>query len=185
MTRLEETLIHLDDFFQEQKVGYAVIGGIAVILHGLQRTTQDVDVTIAAEVEQLKPIAEKILQKFKPKKQNPVEFFQRYFVLPVIDTTTDVGIDISAGLGGFDKHVLRRSVKQSFAGRMIPCCSIEDLIIYKITANRNRDISDVEFFFKLHRDELDTKYLLKIAKSFVELERSDVLENLNKYLARK
>ena len=182
MARLEETLIHLDDFFQEQKINYAVIGGVAVILHGLQRTTQDIDVTIAAEIEQLKPIAEKILKKFNPKKTNPIEFFERYFVLPVADTNTDVGIDISAGLGGFDKHVLKRSVKQSFAGRMIPCCTIEDLIIYKIAAKRNRDISDVEFLFKLHRDELDTKYLLKIAKSFVELERSDVLETLQKYL---
>lgn len=180
MTQLEETIIHIDDFFREHRIEYVIIGGISVILHGLQRTTQDVDITISTDIESLQPIAEKILKRFTAKKPEPIKFFEQFFVLPVIDEHTSLGIDISAGVGNFDKNVIRRAVKKKIAGREIPCCSIEDLIIYKLAASRERDKSDVDFLFQLYRNKIDKKYLLEIAYGFVEVERSDIFETVKK-----
>jgi hypothetical protein len=181
MTHLEQTIIHLDDFMREYDYRYAIIGGMSVILHGLQRTTIDIDITLTVEIESMKLVAERCLQRFNPRKQNPIEFFERYFVLPVQDPTTGVGIDISAGIGGFDRNVVERAALIKIAGRMIPYCTIEDLLIYKIAANRDRDKSDVDFLIRLHKDIIDKQYLLNVAQNFVALDRSDILETIKKY----
>ena len=92
-------------------------------------------------------------------------------------------IDFSAGISEFDKSVIRRRKRVKFKNTNFYVCSFEDLILYKLIAARPQDIADVEKLFQLNRDgEIDKVYLLKVAKQFIDLERSDVFEKLNEYL---
>jgi hypothetical protein len=183
MTRLEATILHLDDFFKRNNYEYLLMGGVAVILYGLHRVTQDVDITLLVEVDAMKDMAETILKSFSPRKEQSVIFFERYFVLPVTDPNTNVAIDISAGVGGFDKRAVTRAITKTIAGRAIPCCTIEDLILYKLVANRRRDLDDVDFLVKTYHEQLDIPYLTDIAKGFQEVEREDIFEKLKELLA--
>lgn len=67
-------------------------------------------------------------------------------------------------------------------GVEVNVASMEDLIIYKIIADRARDKEDVEYLFQLHGKKLDYQYLQKQANAFREIERSDVREKLDIYL---
>jgi len=183
MTRLETTILHLDDFFKQNNYEYLLMGGVAVILYGLHRVTQDVDITFLVEVDAMKDIAETILKSFSPRKEQPVDFFKRYFVLPVTDPNTNIAVDISAGVGGFDRRAVTRAVAKIIAGRAIPCCTIEDLILYKLVANRRRDLDDVDFLIKTYREQLDVSYLTNTAKGFQDVEREDIFEKLKESLA--
>ncbi|MFH0989092.1 MAG: nucleotidyl transferase AbiEii/AbiGii toxin family protein [bacterium] len=185
MTQFEKTILRLDDNLMQNNLRYILIGGYAVILYGIQRVTKDIDITLLIEFDVLKATAARILKFYKPRKDHPEDFFEKYFVLPVTDPETGVEIDISAGLGGFDRSAVRRAIQKKVAGRSIPCCTVEDLIIYKLAADRGRDRDDVQLLARLYSKHLDSKYLLAIARAFIDLERSDVLENVQQLLKMK
>ncbi len=56
---------------EEEKVEYVLIGGIAVILHGVLRFTADIDIIINFEKENVKKFL-KILKKFNLKPRVPI-----------------------------------------------------------------------------------------------------------------
>lgn len=184
MTKTEETISHLDAFLSGHQLPYSIIGGIAMIAHGYQRFTQDIDIVIALDISSLRRVSNLLLEQYVPRKENPVEFMERHFVLPVTDPKTGVPIDISAGLGGFDQAAVKRAKKVRFGKVTIPLCSFEDMIIYKLAANRLRDRADLEFLVTLKKT-IDLDYLRRTAVGFVDLERSDILESVNKLFPKK
>lgn len=185
MSLLEDTTLRLDDFLSGSKIDYVLIGGVAAILHGIQRPTQDVDVALLLEVDSLKKIGVKILKSYLPRKENPLEFFERFFVLPVTDPVTKIDVGIAAGLGGFDRMAIRRAKPKQIKNRSIPCCTVKDLIIYKLAANRGRDLDDIDLLRELYGDTVDVRYLHATAKQFVKLERGDILERVNRLFPAK
>jgi len=52
VTEFERTLLDMDLFFRENFIDYAIIGGIAVIIYGSQRTTKDIDTTILCRLKE-------------------------------------------------------------------------------------------------------------------------------------
>ena len=184
MTKAEETISRLDAFLTDHQLPYSMIGGIAMIAHGYQRFTQDIDIVIATDVPSLRGVSALLLTQYVPRKENPVEFMERNFVLPVTDQKTGVPIDISAGLGGFDQAAVKRAKRVKFGKASIPLCSFEDMIIYKLAANRLRDRADLEFLITLKK-KIDLVYLRRTAAGFIDLERSDILESVNRFFPEK
>ena len=64
----------------------------------------------------------------------------------------------------------------------IQVCSIEDLIIFKLVAARPIDYADAEMLVERYCNELETDYLVKTAREFAQIERSDVFDHLKEYL---
>ena len=52
----EQTLEDIDTRCRKHKIPYAIIGGTAANIYGLERTTVDIDVTIIAEIDELESI---------------------------------------------------------------------------------------------------------------------------------
>ncbi|NMB80214.1 MAG: hypothetical protein GYA14_00155 [Ignavibacteria bacterium] len=121
-----------------------------------------------------------MVSSFQPLFSEPIIFFQKNFVLPVIDKQTNIRIDFAAGLTEFDKKVIQRCKRKIFGNVTLPFCTIEDLILYKLFAFRPRDISDLHEISKLYKNTLDIKYLSKLLNDFAELERDDMKENFAK-----
>jgi len=182
MSDIYQTLIKLDSFLTEKKIEYAIIGGTAAILYGRLRATEDIDVTLMVNLEDIAKIHEIVVEAYMPRLKESKEFFQRNFVLPVIDKQSNVRIDFSAGLSEFDKNVIKRRVRKKIGEIEVFICSLEDLILYKLFSSRPIDFIDVEELIKHPIQKLDLKYLTETASKFVELEREDVLLNLQKYL---
>jgi len=180
MNNFEITLQDVDSFCNREEINYAIIGGIALIAHGINRTTEDIDITLKLNLEDLERIGKKILEKFEPIHQNPVQFFQRNFVLPVIHPVTKIGIDFAAGLSSFDLNVVKRKVKLEFLSLTLPFASIEDIIIYKLFAFRNKDFLDLSEIAKEFKRKIDKRYIKKLLEEFVLLEREDMKDNFEK-----
>ncbi|MDZ7626086.1 MAG: nucleotidyltransferase [Ignavibacteriaceae bacterium] len=181
MTKFEISLRNLDFFFSENSVEYVIIGGIAVIVYGEQRTTRDIDATVLCELEDLDSFHKLIEKKFTPAFKNTLDYLKRNFILPVDDPDTNLRIDIAAGLTEFDKNVIKRKIKRKYGKVEIFVCSLEDLIIYKLFAGRDQDVSDVKSLI-VKNFKIDKSYLLSTAEKFRELEREDIIDNLNKFL---
>lgn len=184
MNRFEQTLGGIDAFCRQYSLSYAVIGGIAAIVYQNPRTTQDIDITLSVELENIRATGEKLLSTFKALKQNPLDFFEQYFVLPVIYEPTKVRIDFAAGASGFERNAINRSKRLKFGQVEISVCTLEDLILFKLVASRYQDLADIEFLMEKYYPALDIQYLKNTAREFAELDRRDVLEKLAEFVNR-
>lgn len=181
MNPFEKTLKDIDDFCSSNKIKYTIIGGLALIFYKIQRTTNDIDVTLLTDLENMESVSKQIINKFKPILSDPIPFFQKNFVLPVTDEKTEIRIDFSAGLTGFDKQVIERSERKKFGSLKLPFCTIEDLIVYKLFAARHKDMADLEEIAKIHKDNLDRIYLNTVLDEFSKLGRNDMLSNYQNF----
>ncbi len=182
MTPFEQTLLDLDRICIESQTPYTVIGGIANLVHGGARTTQDIDLTLFAEIDQLDRIYRIFEHDFVPVKENALAFFQRFFVLPLRHQTTQIRVDVAAGLSGLERQAIARSQRRMFGEVEINVCTIEDLIIFKLFAARDKDVADVRALIAFNKPKLQLTYLRAHAAELKGLERSDVIENLESLL---
>jgi predicted nucleotidyltransferase len=60
MADINQTLVKLDSFLTKKKINYAIIGGTAAIMYGRLRATEDIDVTIMVELEDMEKTHELI-----------------------------------------------------------------------------------------------------------------------------
>jgi hypothetical protein len=182
MTPFERTLLDVDRICRESRTPYAVIGGIAALVHGGMRTTQDVDITVYTEIGELDRVYKLFEKDFEAIRQDAMAFFERFFVLSLRHRQFAIRVDVAAALSGLERDAIQRSERRSFGEVEINVCTIEDLLIFKLFAARDKDLLDVKSLIAHHREKLDVAYLRSRAKEFILLERSDVLERLNALL---
>ncbi|MBC8042393.1 MAG: nucleotidyl transferase AbiEii/AbiGii toxin family protein [Rhizobacter sp.] len=166
--QLEQTLADIHRICEVHQLRYAVIGGVALMAYFEQRTTSDIDLTIGIEFGNLEKIYDAFTTEFAPIKDDALNFFNAYFVLPLRHRKNDLTIDISAGVSGFERTVIKRRKKKKFGNATIYIASLEDLLIYKLIADREKDKIDLENLASQTRYRLDKTYLLKTAKLFAE-----------------
>lgn len=181
-TPLEETVDLVDHLCGANGLAYAVIGGIAATVYGSACTTIDVDVIVHTELETLERVYNVFAQSFTPLKNDALQFFKTYFVLPLAHNTLGTRLDVSAALSEFERTALQRSKRMRYGSATGNFCTPEDLILFKLVARRERDLLDAKDIIKRNRDKLDRSYLRAVAKEFVQVQRPDVVQNLSKLL---
>ena len=184
LTAFEQTLLKIDEVCLKNHLSYIVIGGVAIMYHLEYRTTKDIDISLCLDFQDIRSVGETLLRHFEPIHDNPLEFFERYFVLPVRDLATGIRIDISAALSGFERTAVERGKHAQFADVEIQVCTVEDLIVFKLVAARPIDHADVEMLVQKYRLDLGRDYLQHTAREFAQLECTDVFERLQEYLNR-
>lgn len=159
MNTREEAAWEMHTFFSELGVPCAIIGGMAVQHWGEPRFTQDVDVTVAAPLDDLEGFVRAIVARFPSRVEDPVAFARRTRVV-LVQASNGCGIDISLALPGYEDEVMRRAVDYELEpGKIVRMCSAEDLIIHKAVAGRPRDVQDIEGIVYRQRDALDAAYI--------------------------
>lgn len=155
----EEVFRELD----EKGVRYMVVGGIAIVLHGIVRFTADLDIITDLRRENLlrliaamdslgyKPrvpvvaadLADPAKRKtwIKEKNMEVFSFFDPKTPLHLVDILIKEPIEF--------EDAYSRKVAVEAAGIMIPVVSIEDLIRLKMIPGREKDINDLKSLKKL------------------------------------
>lgn len=150
MQELDKELIRICDVFNNHGVKYVVIGGFAVIIHGLPRTTEDIDFFVensGQNIENLKS-ALKSLYKDPSIDEISTKDLEDYAVIRY-GTPEDFNIDIIARLGAeiSFEDILKDVVFFEIDNVEIPLCSLDMLIKMKETV-RDRDGRDLRFLKK-------------------------------------
>jgi Nucleotidyl transferase AbiEii toxin, Type IV TA system len=147
-----------------------VIGGIAVIAHGVARQTVDIDATILAtrlDTSQiLKVLADRSI---RPRIANFLELVEQSQVLLLVHEKTQVTLEISFAFSSFEQEALERAVEADFGGVKIPVAIPEDLVIYKALAWRDRDRYDIEQLLVLHGDRIDLERVRTFVREFSQI----------------
>ncbi len=153
-------MFYLDLFsaLDRHKVDYLLIGGLAVSLHGVERATMDVDITVGMNPQNLQALID-VARELKLTPVLPVALEsisnvellrewheKRHLEVFALRTPELAGVTIDVLLfpplsfAEMDNH----AVKFDVAGTMIRVVSIDDLIALKQAVGRPIDLSDVE-----------------------------------------
>lgn len=143
----------------EEAVGYVVVGGFAVIAHGVVRATKDLDICPSPEPANLRRLSD-LLRRIEARQAGVGDFTQEE--MPYDPTRAeDLGLggnfrlstaagdlDIMQWIPGIDADhayatLASRAIEIELDGVAITVCSLSDLLVMKRAAGRPQDVQDL------------------------------------------
>lgn len=147
MPELETQIQQVLSLLLEAEIRFVVIGGAAMILHGSDHITQDIDFSYSRDSNNLRTLA-RVLSGQKAKLRGVPEdvpsVLDEYTFRNVQNLTLDTNlgaIDLLAVPDGVDSFegLWERAKEMSFGVHQIRVASLDDLIAMKRAANRPKD----------------------------------------------
>jgi hypothetical protein len=144
----------------------AVMGGISLASWGRVRATRDVDLLIAASDADLDGLIELLRANgFRTRREPPLisvgdhRFIQFFYTPP--DEFYDVQFDLLLAETALQRSAIERRVHGDIPGinQPISVLSCEDLILFKLVADRIIDRADAAMLLRENRDQIDFDYL--------------------------
>ncbi len=163
MNVLERSLQQVKVFLEREHIPYMVIGGMANLVWGKARLTQDLDLSLLCKEENIPAFIEKINKKFKLLPADPTSFLEQTRVLPALDRN-GTPIDFIFARLPYEEMAIKRAKTIYFGKFGIKVCTAEDLIIHKIISERPIDVEDVRWVINCQWHCLDRDYLDPLIK---------------------
>ena len=164
---LLDALAALDRTFRRLAVPAMIIGGIAVIARGVPRQTVDIDATVWGEsigIDRL--VAELARDGIVPRTANAEAFARQHQVLLVRHEPTGTPLEISLAWLPFEREALGRASEVDFGGVAIRVAAVEDLVVYKAVAWRDRDRTDIERLLVQHGTAINLARVRAVVEEF-------------------
>jgi hypothetical protein len=160
-------MVYLDIFqaFDERDLDYVVIGGVALVMHGVVRLTADLDLMVALDAENLRKLVEIMARLgYRPRVPEPAEalldprkrqewreqkhmevfsFYAPQQPLALIDIMIHEPLDY--------RTLRANAVRMNLHQLAVPVASIDDLIALKSQAGRPQDLEDIRALKELRR----------------------------------
>jgi hypothetical protein len=181
---LEDALRALAAGLGDTGVGWAVIGGIAVIAHGVQRMTTDVDaVMVGGEIAISQLIGVLGARGIEPRMDDAESFAQANLVLLLVHRATGVEIDLSLGWTEFERSSIASSTPTIFGRTSLPMARPADLVAFKAIAARPKDVEDAVALLVMH-PEIDLVATRRhVAELAAMAEAPELVEGLESMIA--
>jgi hypothetical protein len=128
---VDESLERVDRILREAGVPFAVIGGFAVIEHGYERFTKDIDVLLYAA--DLKRAIEALRAAGIVGRRTPIG-------AKLVDEATGVTVDLLGSAFDADERALARAQR---GRRHLPVIPVAHLVLMKLESGRAKDDADV------------------------------------------
>ncbi len=178
MTAFEEILGRIASALEEADIGYMVIGGQAVLIHGDPRQTQDIDVTLAVSCDEISRVMPALKTAgLKSLAEKPQDFARKTNVLPMSDVASGRRVDVIFSDFPYERQAVARAVSVPIGGRKVRFASAEDLLIHKLAAGRPIDLQDARGIWLRKGKTLDRKYIERWIKEFAGIPG---LENISR-----
>jgi len=159
-----------------------LIGGIAVIARGVPRTTLDIDAAIWAEALDVdRAMAVFSRHGLGPRVPAARQFAQEHQVLLLQHDASGTPVDVSLAWLPFEREAIARATLVDFGGATLKVARVEDLVVYKAVAWRERDRSDIERLLLAHPGEVDLGRVRSLVAEFAAL--LDVPERVGEFEA--
>jgi len=134
----------------QQKVDYVLIGGVAVILHGMERLTRDIDIIVKMSPENIHKLRTALQMVFEDDAIEEITLPELY-KFPVIryGTPNEFYIDIMARVGELANFEDLEYTTIEYQGVKINIAKPESLLKLKKDSIRDKDRIDAIFLKKL------------------------------------
>jgi hypothetical protein len=164
------------------RIDYAVIGALAVAVHGVVRASVDADAVVAAAVPQLRELQSKLMAGHLFVELRTGGVNDPIAAMMIVTDRYGNRVDLLAGIQGLDGGVYQRSITLQPSGipTALKIVGREDLIAMKIAAGGPKDLMDAENCIAVAGDSLNVDLVRKLARHFGR----DVLARCDKLLPR-
>jgi hypothetical protein len=164
----ESALLLLDAilFLERERLPYAVVGAMAVSVHGMVRASNDADAVVALPIHRLDEVEQRfraggfqtVLRRGDP--EDPIAA-----VLELGDAFGNK-VDLLVGLRGLPQSAFARAVEVPFQDVQVRVIGREDLIAMKLFAGSPQDVADAQFVLTSSASTLDGKLLESLAHGY-------------------
>ena len=153
MTLAAQVIEHL----RTQGMQGAIIGGVAMALHGIARATADLDVLVTAagvlDARFWQPLGPEVdVQVRKGDASDPLAGLVRCVSRGAV-------VDVVVGGGDWMRAIVERATPRELAGEVLPVVDAADLILLKLYAGGPQDLLDVRLL--LRQPDLDADVRLR------------------------
>ncbi len=162
---------------------YSIIGGLAVVLNGYDRYTQDVNALVWDLDERLDELRSLLIEnEFRPPTDEDMRRARSTRLLHTV-WRSEVQVDFMLGLVPFERDTLDHAVTVLLTDDVsAKVATPEDLIIMKLIASRPQDIADVIALRELHPDVNEERIRAVVLEYAEALESAEIMSNLEKWL---
>ena len=160
MEEFPEILQIVCSYLNENDINYVIVGGVAVMYHGVPRTTVDIDFLLQIEEEQISSFADFLNSKgFKASATDILVAFNEKSHSTLFFKETLLRLDIQGINSDFDRMTLDRAILVDLFGTMVRIGSAEDTIVNKILFQGEQDLRDALGIIKRNPKNLDFDYI--------------------------
>lgn len=151
-----------------QGIQYAVIGALAVAVHGVVRASVDADAVVAAVPSQLRELEAKLTAAHLSVQLRTGGVDDPIGAMLIVTDRYGNRVDLMAGIRGLDGGVYQRTVTLQPSGIATPLRIVgrEDLIAMKVAAGGPKDLMDAESCIAVAGDSLDVELIRKLSRHF-------------------
>lgn len=144
--------------FEECGINYSIIGGLALIHHGLVRATEDVNALISITQLGLPRLFESLQDRgFTVDVQKAVTELRKDGCTAI--QYADVSVDLIAPVIPAYAHVLDRAMTADVLGKKVRICSAEGLVLLKLISFRSQDEADIQAILAAYAAQLDLAFV--------------------------
>lgn len=153
-TDVTKALSALVQVLEEQRIRYAIVGGVACSVRGRPRFTEDVDLVIDVPQLRLPGVLEKLrLAGFDCEAGQLIPEWTRTHMVQF--QFRDVAIDWLKPVLPCLAHVIDRAPAETWMGHTVRMAIAEDLIVMKLISMRTQDVADIESLLATNRGRLN------------------------------
>jgi hypothetical protein len=146
-----------------------LIGGLAVIVHGVSRATRDVGATLLGGERRLEDILVGLGRHgIVPRISDALEFAAQHQVLLLRHQPSGIDVDITIAWLPFEIEAVRAAQIVAVDDVNVPVVRPEDLVIYKTVAWRPQDQQDVERLQGAYWATIDLGRVRRVVAEFAE-----------------
>lgn len=146
---LQALLEEMVAFLEQRRVGYMIMGGIAVRFWGLPRPTFDLDFTLSLEAAEVPSLGGALEERgFSVPEIHGRGFLDelagmKKFAVTRFIEGREVRVDLFLVTSRYQREAFARRVRQRINGTEAWFISPEDLVLHKLVAGRERDLADI------------------------------------------
>ncbi|MHA2353373.1 MAG: nucleotidyltransferase, partial [Candidatus Thorarchaeota archaeon] len=158
MEEFPEILQLVCSYLNENEIEYVVVGGVAVMYHGVPRTTVDIDLLLQLDNRQISSFNDFLNSKgFDTSVSDIQAAFEEKSHSTSFFKNTLLRLDIQGINSQFDKITLDRAILVDLFGTSVKIGSAEDTIVNKILFQGEQDLRDALGILKRKGEELDVE----------------------------
>lgn len=185
---LKYQLKRLVNFLEEAGVDYAVLGGIAVSVYSEPRMTQDIDLNIILDMDDVAEFLKKSRKYgFRPVPPDINKFVKETGVIPMRFFKNGVAgkFDFIIAQNPVEFAGIKRARLKSIWGVKVKIVTAEDLLLHKLLSDRPRDREDARGIILRQGEKLDLEYVGTWLKKIDKLSPARYLLKEFKELVKK
>ena len=177
MAELPEILQFVCDYLNRTAIDYAIVGGVAVMYHGVPRTTVDIDFIFQINDEEIAAFVDFLNSKgFEASADDLRIALSENSHCTAFYENSLLRLDIQGVNSLFDRMTLERAVSVVFLNTTIKLGTAEDTLVNKILFQSEQDLRDALGILFRNREQLDFEYIESTCKML------NILDKWNSFL---